>query len=112
MNFSDAEIEKAKELKKYHLQEKMKCSPKRGSYLFVRHAPEKTVRIADQIFLITEEDESQKDCVWLLNFDELLEIAREQKISFSFITDFLHRKRFADGREREGFYQILIERLR
>jgi hypothetical protein len=112
MNFSADEIEKAKELKKIRFQEKTTTTPQVGSYLFARHAPAHCIAVAEQIFLITERDESQKDCVWLPSFDELLEASRKMNISFSMITDYLHRKRFADGREREGLSQLLLERLR
>ncbi|MDB5039171.1 MAG: hypothetical protein JWQ35_2699 [Bacteriovoracaceae bacterium] len=112
MKFSADEIEKAKEMKRLHLFEKIKLTPQIGSCLFGRHCPQHALPIDEQVFLIIELHESQKDYLWLPTLDETLEITRELKISFSQITDFLHRRRFADGREREGLYQLLIEKLR
>jgi hypothetical protein len=112
VNFSESEIQKAKELKKLRLEEKAELAPTAGSFLFGRHCPEACVQIDGQVFLLIDEKFDSSAYVWLPTFDELLAISRKLKISFSFVTDFLHRRRFADGREREGIYQLLIERLR
>lgn len=112
MKFSDAEIEKAKELKKLNLVKKSNHSPQVGSFIWSRSDLEGCVLLGDQVYLIVSLNDRGSDLIWLPTFDELLEVSRSLQISFSMITDYLHRRRFADGREREGLYQILIERLR
>lgn len=113
MKFSESEIEKAKELRKLKLTEKLKnFSFREGHYLSTRHAPEGTIAVSENAFLIVEKNKAHDDCVWLPTFDDLLEICRELQVSFSQITDYIHRRRFADGKEREGIYQLLIDKLR
>lgn len=112
MNFSVDEIEKAKELKRHQLREKTKLSPRRGSFLYGRHCPKGCSEISEGVHLLIDLDESQAQYIWLPTLDECLELSKSLNLNFSLITDYLHRKRFADGREREGLYQLLIERLR
>jgi len=107
-SFSETEIQIAKELKRLGIA----LEPKRGRYLSSRHCPEGCIEIAPQVFMIIDPLETQKDAIWLPTFDELLELAKKSDMSFSFITDFIHRRRFADRNEREGLMQAFIEKLR
>jgi hypothetical protein len=106
--WSEKEIELAKELKRLGLE----WTPRRGHYVFARHCPAGCLEIAESVFLVADVTDELTDFVWLPTFDDLLEVARTKDVSFSFITDFCHRRRFADRAEREGFYQLLVERMR
>jgi hypothetical protein len=112
-SFTEEEISKSKELKKFGFFERLRpLEPTLGSYLFGRNCPKGCIPVQESIFLIVERDESQNNLLWMPQFDELLEMARKLGVSFSLITDFLHRRRFADGKEREGVYQLFLERFR
>lgn len=110
MTFSEAEIAHAKELKRLGFGQDWK--PLAGQYLFARHCPEGCIEIAPQIHLVMQPSPSMTENVWLPRMDDLLVEAKNRKISFSQITDFLHRRRFADRAEREGLMQLFIELLR
>ena len=118
MKFTDSEIEKAKELKRLKLQDRIEnFSMGAGRYFWARENWAKensnsSIQIQSQIFLAVENLEVGPHFIWMPTFDDLLEIAPQLQITFSQITDYLHRRRFADGREREGLYQLLIEKLR
>ncbi|MBN8555261.1 MAG: hypothetical protein J0L93_07445 [Deltaproteobacteria bacterium] len=120
--FSEAEVEKAKELKRLHWKKKLtpenlklveELFPRIGNYLWSRECPEGCIATSsEQIFLVIEKKEAQGENLWLPTFDELLKLSRLFSVSFAQTTDFMHRRRFADGREREGLLQLLIEKLR
>lgn len=112
MKFTSEEIEKANELARLRFFDKVKIRPAIGSYLTGRKLCAGCVALDEPIFLIVSLDPEQEKLLWLPTWEEALEMTRELKLSFSLITDFLHRRRFADGREREGLYQLLIERAR
>lgn len=115
MLFSSDEIEKAKELKRLGNSNSKKTpvwNPKCGDYVWSRHCPSGARSTSQEnVFLIMEAPDAE-GLIWLPTFDQGLEMARHFQISFSQITDYIHRRRFADGREREGLYQLLIEHLR
>jgi hypothetical protein len=115
MRFTESEIEKAKELRRLKLQNQLAeknfvLGP--GHYISARECPTGCIEIHPQVFLIVGEWDTNANVIWLPTIDDLLEITTHMKISFSLITDYLHRRRFADGKEREGIYQLLIEKLR
>lgn len=113
MKFSESEIEKAKELKRLKLHERIKnFSIQPGYYLSARECPKGCIEVAPHIFLVVSTVDPDASFLWLPTFDNLIEATRDLKISFSQITDYLHRRRFADVNEREGVYQLLIEKLR
>jgi len=117
MNFTEAEIEKAKELKRLGFpKQKGKdgplWTPQRGHYLHTRHCPPGCVEVSPTVFLITEPNAEHADTTWLPTFEDCLEIARQTQITFSLITDYLHRKRFADTEPRLGLYHLFIEKWR
>lgn len=112
--FRSEEIEKARELKKLQFPKKWlpNWKPEVGHYFWSRKAQEGTQAISEDILLVVSPHSSHEDLVWLPTFDDLLRYSKDLGISFSMVTDFLHRRRMADGKEREGFYVLLIERLR
>ncbi len=111
MAFSEDEIEKCKELKKLGLQKNW--SPKAGQYVHARECPDACSEISAGVFLIQSPTAiSPTEILWLPTFDDLLTETKRLKITFSQVTDYLHRRRFADKNEREGVYQLLIEQLR
>jgi hypothetical protein len=110
MTFSETEIAHAKELKRLGFAQNWK--PVAGHYLSSRHCPEGCIEIEAQVHLVIQPSPSMTDEVWLPRMDDLLLEAKNRKISFSQITDFLHRRRFADRAEREGLMLLLIELLR
>lgn len=112
MEFLDTEIEKLKELKRMKLYERISLKPQVGSYLFSNESLPSAIRLTDSIYIISSPAEIPERAIWLLTLDEILAATRELRISFSQVTDYIHRKRYADGREREGVYQLLIEALR
>ena len=117
MNFSEEEIEKARELKRLGFpKERGKQSPvwtpQRGHYLASRHCPTGCIEVASGVFLVIDPHAEQTAAVWLPTLEDCFEVARQTQISFSYVTDYLHRKRFADSAERIGVYQLFIEKLR
>ncbi len=109
MIYTEAEIAGIKELRKLRVIT-LPDRPAKGDYLYARNCPPGSAETSQaQIFVVLEITSETADCLWLPRFDDLLSIARERKITFSQITDFIHRRRFADGREREGLIQLLIE---
>ncbi len=113
MTFTEIEIEKAREIKRSKkITPVVNWEPKAGQFIHARHCPEGCQEIQPGVYLIVTPSSALKDQVWLMTIDELLEMAQTLQISFSFITDFIHRRRFADGKVREGIYQILIEKFR
>lgn len=112
MKFSESEVEKAKELKRLKLADRAKIIFEIGNYFWGRQCPTGYVQVGENIFLLTGSLDDNANLVWLPTFDEILRLTPALGISFSQITDYLHRRRFADGREREGLYQLLIEKLR
>ncbi len=117
-DFTESEIEKARELKRLKFPTaKFAKSPtpwvaKSGHYVFARHCPEGCQSVQEQVHLVISPRAELEDTVWLPRMDDLLEVAKNHQVSFSQITDYLHRKRFADKNEREGLYQLFIELLR
>ena len=110
MNFSESEIEKCKELKKLGFQKSWQ--PQVGQYLWSRQTPQGCKQISEQIHLIVDALPELQSELWLPRFDDLIEVCRSRMISFSKITDYMHRRRFADNNEREGLYQLLIDEMR
>lgn len=115
--FTDSEIEKFNQLKKLKLQERANCAPRAGSFFIIKTQQAKTphdsfARLSEDVYVMLLPSQIPDSALWLLTFDELLSAARNLNVSFSQITDYIHRKRFADGREREGLCQLLIESLR
>ena len=110
--FSEDEIEKAKELQKKKIFSRIVARPDRGSFIHARQCPNGCQSINENVFLVVEPSEGQHQEVWLPTIDECLEICRELKISFAQITDYIHRRRFAEGRERLGIYQLILENIR
>jgi hypothetical protein len=112
MNFSEAEIEKLKELKRLKIYERLSFQPTIGSWIFFSDKLDNAFQVAENTYILLSSSEVPDRAIWLFTFDEILRAAHELKISFSQVTDYIHRKRYADGREREGLYQLLIETLR
>lgn len=117
MRFSESEIEKAKELRRLGFpkargKDSPVWTPERGHYLSARHCPTGCLEVSESVFLILDPQPEHQECVWLPTWDDCLKVAGETQISFSLITDYLHRKRFADSEQRLGLYQLFIEKLR
>ncbi len=113
--FSDEELQKAKELRDKKLIDRSGLSPSVGSFVFSKSPLTMTVALENDfhvIVRIVDATSVEDHGLWLPTLDEALHIARQLKISFAQITDYIHRKRYADGRERLGVYQLLIESLR
>ncbi len=120
VNFTDDEVKLAKELRRLGFPDKPRGQTKSppanpacqaGQYFWARRCPKGCCPIQENVFMVTESnlDDVGSEGVWLPTFDEGLEVARTHGISFAQITDFMHRRRFADGREREGLYQLFLE---
>lgn len=113
MKYTTEEIEKLKELKRLKTLDRLQKSPfEAGALVFSKYPPQNALRLEENIYVLTAPAPSQEDFLWLPSLDDLLVIASELQISFSQITDFLHRRRFADGKERLGVLQLLIETSR
>ena len=113
--FSEDEIEKAKTLRDKKIYERARMAPRRHSVFFNRNLPSGVIALSETCFIISDDslfDDIAAKSLWLPSFDEALEGLRHLDISFAQITDYIHRKRYADGRERLGLYQLLIETLR
>jgi len=111
MSFSESEIEKCRELKRLGLHRLW--HPAVGQFIVAKSPLEGTQGASEATAIIIDAEAVDRDAaIWLPTFDDLLQICRELKISFSQMTDYLHRRRFADQNEREGVYQLLIETLK
>jgi len=108
--FSESEISLSKELKRLGFQREW--TPSVGQYLNARHCPPGCQEVSEGVHLILEALPSLRDELWLPRLDDLLTEAKKRNISFSQITDFLHRRRYADRAEREGLLTLFIELLR
>ena len=109
--FTDDEISKAKELERLKVFDVfLKSEPLLGSYVRARLCPKGCLETPQaEVFLVVDQKLSGESLSLLPSFDQLLKVAKVRNISFSQITDYLHRRRFADGKEREGLMQLLIE---
>ena len=110
MIWTESEIDLARKLQLKGLETKASLRPQIGSCLLTK-SPSPHLPLGDGIVLVTHESLPEK-YTWLPSLDEALQICRTLHISFAQITDYIHRKRYADGREREGVYQLLLEVLR
>ncbi len=107
------ELKILKELKRVQFFEKIKpLGPRKGSFVFSKHPLQNCAELGEHVYVLLTDKIEDTEFLWIPHFEELLEVARAQNISFSLITDFIHRKRFADGKEKFGVYQLLLERFR